>query len=91
MTPTKFSTLTNQEVMDKLAQIVVERKDNSTVLVVEPDDASDILLEARNRIEAYDHVKDLFQRPAYAQMSLDIMPNYELELSLKVNNGGYDK
>ncbi len=86
MTPTKFSTLTNQEVMDKLAQIVVERKDNSTVLVVEPDDASDILLEARNRIEAYDHVKDLFQRPAYAQMSLEISPDFKLELNLKVKN-----
>ncbi|MCR4854445.1 MAG: hypothetical protein K5893_12745 [Prevotella sp.] len=88
MTPTKFSTLTNQEVMDKLAQIVVERKDNSTVLVVEPDDASDILLEARNRIEAYDHVKDLFERPAYAQMSLEISPNNILELDIKVKNGG---
>lgn len=86
MTPTKFSTLTNQEVMDKLAQIVVKRKDNSTVLVVEPDDASDILLEARNRIEAYDHVKDLFQRPAYAQMSLEISPDFKLELNLKVKN-----
>ena len=86
MTPTKFSTLTNQEVMDKLAQIVVERKDNSTVLVVEPDDASDILLEARNRIEAYDHVKDLFQRPAYAQMSLEVSPDFKLELNLKVKN-----
>lgn len=86
MTPTKFLTLTNQEVMDKLAQIVVERKDNSTVLVVEPDDASDILLEARNRIEAYDHVKDLFQRPAYAQMSLEISPDFKLELNLKVKN-----
>lgn len=86
MTPTKFSTLTNQEVMDKLAQIVVERKDNSTVLVVEPDDASDILLEARNRIEAYDHVKDLFQRPACAQMSLEISPDFKLELNLKVKN-----
>lgn len=86
MTPTKFSTLTNQEVMDKLAQIVVERKDNSTVLVVKPDDASDILLEARNRIEAYDHVKDLFQRPAYAQMSLEISPDFKLELNLKVKN-----
>lgn len=86
MTPTKFSTLTNQEVMDKLAQIVVERKDNSTVLVVEPDDASEILLEARNRIEAFDHVKDLFQRPAYAQMSLEITPEYKLELNLKVKN-----
>lgn len=86
MTPTKFSTLTNQEVMDKLAQIVVERKDNSTVLVVEPDDASDILLEARNRIEAYDHVKDLFERPAYAQMSLEISPNNILELDIKVKN-----
>lgn len=86
MKPTKFSTLTNQEVMDKLAQIVVERKDNSTVLVVEPDDASDILLEARNRIEAYDHVKDLFQRPAYAQMSLEISPDFKLELNMKVKN-----
>jgi len=86
MTPTKFSTLTNQEVIDKLAQIVVERKANSTVLVVEPDDASDILLEARNRIEAYDHVKDLFQRPAYAQMSLDLSADYKLELNLKVQN-----
>lgn len=86
MTPTKFSTLTNQEVMDKLAQIVVERKDNSTVLVVEPDDASDILLEARNRIEAFDHVKDLFQRPAYAQMSLEISPDFKLELNMKVKN-----
>jgi hypothetical protein len=86
MNPTKFSTLTNQEVMDKLAQIVVERKDNSTVLVVAPDDASDILLEARNRIEAYDHVKDLFERPAYAQMSLEISPNNILELDIKVKN-----
>lgn len=86
MTPTKFSTLTNQEVMDKLAQIVVERKDNSTVLVVEPDDASDILLEARNRIEAFDHVKCLFERPAFAQMSLEIYPNNILELDIKVKN-----
>ena len=86
MTPTEFSTLTNQEVMDKLAQIVVKLKDNSTVLVVEPDDASDILLEARNRIEAYDHVKDLFERPAYAQMSLEISPNNILELDIKVKN-----
>ena len=86
MTPTKFLTLTNQELMDKLAQIVVKRKDNSTVLVVEPDDVSDILLEARNRIEAYDHVKDLFQRPAYAQMSLEISPDFKLELNLKVKN-----
>ena len=86
MTPTKFLTLTNQELMDKLAQIVVKRKDNSTVLVVEPDDVSDILLEARNRIEAYDHVKDLFQRPAYAQMSLEISPDFKLELNPKVKN-----
>lgn len=86
MTPTKFSTLTNQELMDKLAQIVVKLKDNSTVLVVEPVDASDILLEARNRIEAYDYVKDLFQRPAYAQMSLDISSDFKLELNLKVKN-----
>jgi hypothetical protein len=86
MTLTKFSTLTNQELMDKLAQIVVKLKDYSTVLVVEPVDASDILLEARNRIEAYDHVKDLFQRPAYAQMSLDVSSDFKLELNLKVKN-----
>lgn len=86
MTPTEFSTLTNQEVMDKLAQIVVKLKDNSTVLVVEPDNASDILLEARNRIEAYDYVKCLFERPAFAQMSLEISPNNILELDIKVKN-----
>ena len=86
MTPTKYSTLTNQEVMEKLVQIVVKREDNSTVLVVGPDDALDILLEARNRIEAYDHVKDLFQRPAYAQMSLEISPDFKLELNMKVKN-----
>lgn len=86
MTPTKFSTLTNQEVMDKMAQIVVKLKDKSTVLDIEPVDASDILLEARNRIEAYDYVKVLFERPAYAQMSLDISPDFKLELNLKVKN-----
>jgi hypothetical protein len=86
MTLTKFSTLTNQELMDKLAQIVVKLKDYSTVLGVEPVDASDILLEARNPIEAYDHVKDLFQRPAYAQMSLDVSSDFKLELNLKVKN-----
>ena len=53
MTPTKFSTLANQELMDKLAQIVVKLKDNSTVLDIEPVDASDLLLEARNRIEIF--------------------------------------
>lgn len=86
MTPTKLSYLTNQELMDKLTKIVIKRKDNHTVLNVEPDDAVDILFEARNRIEAYDHVKCLFERPAFAQMSLEISPNNILELDIKVKN-----
>lgn len=51
-----------------------------------PDDACDIIQEAINRMEALDNVKKLFERPACAQMSLDIMPDYRLELNLKVNN-----
>ncbi|GEM_PF-4023479 len=86
MTPTKFSTISNQELMDKLAQIVVKLKEHADVIIVEPAEATDILLEARNRIEAYDHVKDLFQRPAYAQMSLEVSPDFKLELNLKVKN-----
>lgn len=86
MTPTKFSTISNQELMDKLAQIVVKLKKHVDVIIVEPVEATDILLEARNRIEAYDHVKCLFERPAFAQMSLEISPNNILELDIKVKN-----
>ena len=91
MTPTKYANLTNQEVMDKLAQITCKREDNFIVLLEPVDSTTEILLEARNRIESFDNLKKLFEKPAYAKMSLDIMPNYELELNLKVNNGGCDK
>ncbi len=53
-----------------------------------PDDACDIIQEAINRMEALDNVKKLFERPACAQMSLEITPEYKLELNLKVKNGG---
>lgn len=86
MTPTKYANLTNHEVINKLGQITVKRGDNSSVLI-DPE----ILLEAQNRIESFDNIKKLFERPAYAKMCLDIKPNYELELNLKVNNGGCDK
>ena len=86
MIPTKFSTISNQELMDKLAQIVVKLKEHADVIIVEPAEATDILLEVRNRIEAFDYFKDLFEKPAYAQMSLDISPDYKLELNLKVKN-----
>ena len=86
MIPTKFSNLTNQEVIDKLAKIVAKRKDNSEVVLMEPIDASDILLEARNRIESLVLIKNLFERPACAQMSLDLTADFKLELNLKVKN-----
>ena len=56
MIPTKYSTLTNQEVIDKLAKIVAKRKDNSEVVLMEPYDASEILLEAQNRIENLENI-----------------------------------
>lgn len=86
MTPTKYSPLTNQQVKEKLSEMVAKREGGGAYLLVSPDDACDIIQEAINRIEALDNVKKLFERPACAQMSLDIMPDYRLELNLKVNN-----
>lgn len=86
MTPTKYSNLTNQEVMDKLAQITSKREDNFIVLLEPVDSTTEILLEVRNRIESFDNLKKLFERPAYAQMSLDIGADFKLELNLKVKN-----
>lgn len=84
MTPTKFSILTNNELMDRLSKIVVKQNDYYTVLNVEPDDAADMLIEARNRIEAYENIKCLFERPACAKMSLEISTKNTLELDIKV-------
>ena len=86
MTTTKFANLTNQEVLDKMARIVIKRGDNGDVLLIEPADVPEILTEAMNRIESFDNVKKLFERPAYAQMSLDLTADFKLELNLKVKN-----
>lgn len=91
MIPTKFHELTNQQVKEKLSHMTARREDGGFYLLVNPNESVAIIQEAMNRLDALDNIKKLFERPAYAQMSLDIMPNYELELSLKVNNGGNDK
>ena len=54
MIPTKLSTLTDQELMDKMTSIVVKLKEHADVLVVEPVDALDIFQEVRNRFELFD-------------------------------------
>lgn len=85
MTPTKYANLTNQEVMEKLAQLTAKRE-NDRCYFTDPAEASDILQEARNRMEAFDNLKNLFEKPAYAQMSLNLSADYKLELNLKVKN-----
>ena len=54
--------------------------------MVRPKESCDIIQEAINRIEALGNIKNLFERPACAQMSLEITPEYKLELNLKVKN-----
>lgn len=85
MTPTKYANLTNQEVMDKMAQLTA-KSENGRYYFTDSAEASDILQEARNRIEAFASLKNLFEKPAYAQMSLDIAADFKLELNLKVKN-----
>ena len=91
MIPTQFSELTNQEFRDKLSNLTVKKEDGKVYLMADPNEAIDIIQETKNRLEAFDNVKKLFERPAYAKMNLDIMANYELELKLQVNNGGFDR
>lgn len=88
MTPTKYSTLTNQQVISRLSEMLAKREDGGVYLLVRPKESWDIIQEAINRIEALGNIKNLFERPAYAQMSLEISPDYKLELNLKVKNGG---
>lgn len=63
MIPTKLSTISNQELIHELAQIVIKRERNGTLHVVVPAYAEELILEARNRIEAFSHFKDLFDKP----------------------------
>lgn len=57
MTPTKYSKLTNQEVMDKLAQLTA-KSENGKCCFTDSAEASDILQEAKNRIETLDHIQN---------------------------------
>lgn len=91
MIPTQFSELTNQELRDKLSNLTAKKEDGKVYVMADPNEAIDIIQETKNRLEAFDNVKKLFERPAYAKMNLDIMANYELELKLQVNNGGFDR
>lgn len=52
MIPTKYSSLTNQEVMDKLAELTGKRE-NGRYYFADPAEAADTLQEARNRIEVF--------------------------------------
>ena len=52
MTPTKYSNLTNQEVMDKLAELTAKRE-NGRYYFTNPEEAADTVQEARNRIEIF--------------------------------------
>lgn len=88
MIPTKFCELTNQELKDKLSKMTAKSEDGKVCLMEDPSEASDIIQEAMNRLDAFDNVKKLFERPAYAQISVDITPDNEVELNLKVRNGG---
>lgn len=85
MIPTKYVNLTNQEVMDKLAQLTAKRE-NGRCYFTDSAEAADIIQEAINRMEAFANLKNLFEKPAYAQMSLDIGADFKLELNLKVKN-----
>jgi hypothetical protein len=52
MIPTKFSTLTNQEVMEKLTELTAKRE-NGRCYFTDPEEAADTVQEARNRIEIF--------------------------------------
>lgn len=86
MIPTKYSTLTNQQVKERLSQMLAKREDGGVYLMVRPHESCDIIQEAINRLDAFDNLKKLFERPACAQMSLDVTEDYKLELNLKVKN-----
>lgn len=57
MIPTKYANLTNQEVKEKLAQLTAKRE-NDRCYFTDPEEASDILQEARNRIETLDNLQN---------------------------------
>ena len=53
MTPTKYSSLTNKEVMEKLAQLMAK---NGRFYFTDLADSTDTLQEARNRIESLNQI-----------------------------------
>lgn len=69
-----------------MSKMTAKSEDGRVCLMEDPNEASDIIQEAMNRLEALDNIKNLFERPACAQMSLEISPDYKLELNLKVKN-----
>lgn len=71
-----------------MSKMTAKSEDGRVCLMENPSEASDIIQEAMNRLDALDNVKKLFERPAYAQISVDITPDNEVELNLKVRNGG---
>lgn len=68
MTPTKFSNLTNQEVMYKLAELTAKRE-NGRYYFTNPEEAADTVQEARNRIQSFcsilNEMKEYFVSKAY--------------------------
>ena len=52
MTPTKYSNLTNQEVMYKLAELTAKRE-NGRYYFTDPEEVANTLQEASNRIEVF--------------------------------------
>lgn len=69
-----------------MSKMTAKSEDGKVCLMEDPSEASDIIQEAMNRLEALDNIKNLFERPACAQMSLEFSPDYKLELNLKVKN-----
>lgn len=55
MIPTKYANLTNQEVMDKMAQLTA-KSENGRCYFTDPTEAADILQEAMNRIQGLDEI-----------------------------------
>ena len=55
MTPTKFSTISNLELMDKLAELTAKRE-NGRYYFMDPEEVADTLQEVRNRIERLEHI-----------------------------------
>lgn len=94
MTPTKFSTISNKELMDKLAELTAKRE-NGRYYFMDPEEVADTLLEVRNRFESLEYILNNPWIPVEQQLP-PMVEDWDFDLASKpvivlLENGELEK